>query len=192
MRVKQLWTVIPLPSKLKFAVSIPRSLLGVTTDPEKLIPAFPCDTEPPNHRVLHTCSRAVPPPDWASQLVVSENLILQSAATNSPAPRYTQHQYASDDLAAVVLNSTIVTMPLAVQTDNDLLLCKDLPTLVGGPDKCTKAQFSTATPKRSLSAIPRFDASGKLVNVTMVDSDTHLVTIVPKQCVDVLPWVFQS
>jgi hypothetical protein len=101
-------------------------------------------------------------------------------------PRYTQHRSTTQGIGAIALNSTIVTLPLAVQTGDNLLLCKDIPTLVGGPDKCIKARISMSTPGRSA---PQFSNS---INVTLVDPNTHRLTVVPKQCVDVLPWVFQS
>jgi hypothetical protein len=74
---------------------------------------------------------------------------------------------------------------------NDLLLCEDIPTLVGGPDKCIKAQISTSTSRRSLSATPKFDAEGNLMNVEL-DSRAQVQTVVSAQCMNVLPWASQS
>lgn len=75
-----------------------------------------------------------------------------------------------------------------MQTGNDLLLCMDIPTLAGGQDKCIKAHLSTSSSKRSLSATPQIDGGG----TALVDSITREGALVPEQCVDVLPWVYQS
>jgi len=73
-----------------------------------------------------------------------------------------------------------------------LLLCKGLPKFVGGPGECIKAQIAPPASKRALSATLQPGASGKSRNVTLVDSVTHVKTVVPQQCMDVLPWVYQS
>jgi len=152
MRIKQLWAVVPLPSKLSLAYS--RVTLNLPSTVFFVLAFLQCLFQVSLHIWL-----------------------------------YTQHNSAGQDIEAVALNSTIVTSPLVVRTGNDLFLCKDIPTLVGGPDKCIKAQNLTVTSKRSLAVIPKFDTSGNLINVEFPDSNTRVVTA---RCVEVLPWVFQS
>lgn len=68
MRIKQLWDVIALPSKLKVAVCSRlerRAGLLTPTTPSVLS----CDVQPPDHRLLPTIIAAVYPSEWLSWLV---------------------------------------------------------------------------------------------------------------------------
>lgn len=152
MRVKQLWDLIPLPSKLKLAYS--RVTLNLPTTLFFTLALVQCLYQVPLHTWLYQVS-------------------------------------ASPDLGGVASNSTIITYPIVLLMGNDLLLCEDIPTLVGGPDTCIKAQISTSTSRRSLSATPKFDAEGNLMNVEL-DSRAPVQTVVSAQCMNVLPWASQS